>query len=93
MTGGLPTAALAGAAGTTTDGGVTGLVTAPSEEEEEEAGAAATAVAGPTGGTTRSTWPTSIRSGFSRLFQRTMFCQLWPVSLPMRRIVSPGRTA
>ena len=32
------------------------------------------AVAVPAGGATRNTWPTSIESGFVRLFQRVMLC-------------------
>ena len=52
-------------------------------------------VAGPSmseGGTTRNTCPTSIRLAFSRLFQRAMSFQLWPVSKPIRIRVSPGLT-
>ena len=44
------------------------------------------------GDTTRSTWPTSIRSAFSSWFQRLMSFQFWPVSRPMRISVSPGLT-
>jgi hypothetical protein len=44
------------------------------------------------GGTTRSTCPTSMMLGFSRLFQRTMSRQFWPFSRPMRIMVSPGLT-
>ena len=40
------------------------------------------------GDTTRSTWPTSIRSAFSSWFQRLMSFQFWPVSRPMRISVS-----
>jgi uncharacterized protein (DUF697 family) len=44
------------------------------------------------GGATRSTWPTSITFGLSRLFQRAMSRQFWPLSSAMRISVSPGRT-
>ena len=44
------------------------------------------------GGTTRSTCPTSIRLGLTSAFQRAMSRQLWPVSRPMRVMVSPGLT-
>ena len=54
------------------------------------AGADATVV--PAGGTTRSTWPTSMRFGLSRLFQRAMSRQGWFTSVAMRMIVSPWRT-
>jgi hypothetical protein len=67
-----------------TDDDATGLDTAP------VAGLAAAVAA--TGGTTRSTCPTSIRFGFSRLFQRTMSRQACPVSRPMRITVSPRFT-
>jgi hypothetical protein len=44
------------------------------------------------GGTTRSTCPTSRTFGFSRLFQRWMSRQFWPVSSAMRTSVSPRCT-
>lgn len=44
------------------------------------------------GDTTRRTCPTSIMLGFSMAFQRTMSRQFWPVSRPMRIMVSPGLT-
>ena len=44
------------------------------------------------GGTTRTTWPTSMALGFSKLLQRAMSFQLWPCSKPMRIKVSPGLT-
>ena len=53
------------------------------------AGAAATA---PVGGTTRSTWPTSITLGLSRVFQRTISRQGWFTSVAIFMIVSPART-
>ena len=44
------------------------------------------------GGTTRTTCPTSIRLGFSRLFQVAMSRQFCPDSRAMRMSVSPGLT-
>ena len=46
----------------------------------------------PAGGSTRSTWPTSITFGLSRLFHLTRSFQFWPLSRPTRIIVSPGFT-
>lgn len=48
--------------------------------------------AAPVGGVTRSTWPTSITFGLSRLFQRAMSRHGWLTSVAMRMMVSPGRT-
>src|SRR5512140_2830365 len=54
--------------------------------------ATATSVPAAPGGTTRSTWPTSMMLGFSMLFQRATSRQFWPLSRAMRINVSPGRT-
>ena len=55
-------------------------------------GLAVTADASTPGGTTRSTCPTSIRFGFSRLFHLATSRQLWPLSSAMRISASPGLT-
>ena len=54
-------------------------------------GAAAATVV-PTGATTRSTWPTSMTFGLSRLFQRTMSRHGWLTSVAIFMMVSPWRT-
>jgi hypothetical protein len=52
----------------------------------------ATMVGSTPGGTMRRLWPTSMTCGGSRLFQRAMSFQFWPLSRPMRMSVSPGLT-
>lgn len=55
-------------------------------------GAGSVATAPPAGGTTRSTWPTSITLGLSSLFQLAMSRQGWPTSVAIFMMVSPART-
>ena len=90
----LPDAAVVGRAG----GGVrvsagVAVVVGRGSTRGAPSGLTTTPVAGSlAGGATRTTCPTSIRLGFSRLFQVAMSRQFWPDSSAMRMSVSPGLT-
>ena len=86
-----PLGGVAGLAAVTATGGSAPPTTASPDGMLATTGAAGGACATALG-EMRSTWPTSIRSGLSRLFRRTMSRQLTPLSLPILRIVSPGLT-